>query len=173
MTFGNTRHEGIKIFGDDPMRIKNSTKESFYLLEFAGMTMRKSFLVCIFLSLLISLSQLTVRAIMQYAHPAAMPLHSLAAQFTGLQSTLAHIPRAGYYTDKNMELPLAIAQFEQAQYVLAPTVLELNNTALPLVIFDCTSPAIALAKIKTLGFQPVSANDSGIVLALNPNGAKP
>ncbi len=161
MTFGNTRHEGIKIFGDDPMRIKNSTKESFYLLEFAGMTMRKSFLVCIFLSLLISLSQLTVRAIMQYAHPAAMPLHSLAAQFTG------------YYTDKNMELPLAIAQFEQAQYVLAPTVLELNNTALPLVIFDCTSPAIALAKIKTLGFQPVSANDSGIVLALNPNGAKP
>ena len=54
-----------------------------------------------------------------------------------------------------------------------PTVSRLARTALPLVIFDCTSPAIALAKIKELGFQPISANDSGIVLALNPNGAQP
>ena len=117
--------------------------------------------------------QLSIRTIQEQTHPQATQLHSLAAQFSGLQPVFAHVPRAGYYSDKNMDWPLAIAQFEQAQYRLAPTVLELNNTNLPIVIFDCTSPAIAMAKIKELGLVPVSASNTGIILALNPKGAQP
>ncbi|MBI4308715.1 MAG: hypothetical protein HY591_00115 [Candidatus Omnitrophica bacterium] len=125
------------------------------------------------LSALISLVQLTGRTIQQQTQRPAMPLHSLTEQFMGLEKAFAHAARAGYYTDKNMEHPLAIAQFEQAQYVLAPTVLELNNTSLPLIIFDCTSPAAALAKIKELKLIPVSANNTGIILAVNPRVNKP
>ena len=124
-------------------------------------------------SALFSLMGLVVRTFTQITNPSKTPLHSLSAQFQGLEKVFAHLPRAGYYSDKNMEIPLAIAQFEQAQYVLAPTVLQLNNTSLPLVIFDCTSPAVAMAKIKELKFVPISASNTGIILAANPQGANP
>ena len=67
-----------------------------------------------------------------------------------------------------MEHPLAIAQFEQAQYMLSPTVLDLNNTNHPLVVFDCMAPQTNMAKIKELGLEPVSINNVGIILAYNP-----
>ena len=121
------------------------------------------------LSAAVSTVELAGRSLNHYLHPSPAPLHSLAAQFIGLQKVFAGVSRAGYYTDKNLDFPIAIAQFEQAQYVLAPTVLELNNTSLPLVIFDCTTPAIALAKIKELNLTPVSASNTGIILAMSPS----
>ena len=98
----------------------------------------------------------------------SIPLHSLIYKFTGLEKVFKGLRYAGYYTDKNTEEPLTIAQFEQAQYVLAPTVLVLNRTDYPLVLFDCTTPAMALKKIQELGFKPLSAN-AGIILAVNPS----
>ena len=119
-------------------------------------------------SILISLIQLSLRTIGEQSPGAQMGLHTLAYQFIPLQNIFKNIPRAGYYTDKNLEHPLAIAQYEQAQYVLAPTVLELGNTQLPLIIVDCTTPQIALEKIKKLKLTPISASPSGIILAVNP-----
>ena len=130
----------------------------------------KIILALLLLSAFLSFTGSTLRAISQQAHPAAFPLHSLAAQFIGLEKVFTGLPRAGYYTDKNMDIPLAVAQFEQAQYVLAPTVLELNNTSLPLIIFDCTTPQISMNKIKELKLTPVSFSNSGIILAVNPKG---
>ena len=112
--------------------------------------------------------QWTGQTIARSQNPAAVPFHSLGFQFMGLEKVLAGQTYAGYYTDKNMDLPLAVAQFEQAQYMLSPTVLDLNNTSHPLVIFDCTTPAAGMAKIKELGLQPVSASNTGIILAYNP-----
>ena len=83
---------------------------------------------------------------------------------------MAHI---GYYTDKNIDETLAIAQFEQAQYLLAPTILDLNNTSTPLIIFDCSDPKIAMTKIQELGLTALSANNYGIVLAYNPHAGAP
>ena len=115
-----------------------------------SLNIKNTILALLFLSVLISVLQLTGRTVQQQAQAPGTALHSLAEQFMPLQKVFANVPRAGYYTDKNMDIPLAVAQFEQAQFVLAPTVLELNNTNLPLVIFDCTSPAIAMQKIKEL-----------------------
>ena len=112
--------------------------------------------------------QWTGQTLARLQNPSAIPFHSLGFQFMGLEKVLANQSYAGYYTDKNMENPLAIAQFEQAQYMLSPTVLDLNNTGHPLVIFDCTSPAAGMAKIKELGLQAVSINNVGIILAYNP-----
>ncbi len=134
--------------------------------------MRTVFLTLLALSAGLSLLQLSIRTYTQLTQPHRMQLHDLAAQFAGLQPLFAHIPLAGYYTDKDMALPLSIAQFEQAQYMLAPTVLELNNTSLPLVIFDCTTPETAVAKIKELGLVPLSASNTGIILAENPKGER-
>lgn len=134
------------------------------------LTKQKFFLGLFLLSTLLSTISLGARTINQLTHPSTMPLHSLSAQFEGLQKVFANVPRAGYYSDKNMDIPIAIAQFEQAQFMLAPTVLELNNTSYPLIIFDCTTPQIALAKIKELKLTPISASNTGIILAANPLG---
>ena len=126
----------------------------------------KIFFIIVFGShILLSLFQLTMRTIDDQSSKAHMALHSLSYQFVPLQNVFKNIPRAGYYTDKNMEHPLTIAQYEQAQYVLAPTVFEIGNTALPLVLFDCTTPQFAREKIKELKLLPITASPTGLVLA--------
>ena len=103
----------------------------------------------------------------QWTQNPSVPLHSLGYKFLGLEETFKNVRYAGYYTDKDIETPLNIAQFEQAQYTLAPTVLVLNRTNYPFVLFDCSSPALALDKIRELGMQPLKTN-AGIILAFNP-----
>ena len=100
-------------------------------------------------------------------HP-TVPLHSLGYTFIGLDQMLKNVPAIGYLTDKNIESPLTIAQFEQAQYVLAPTMVMLNQSNYPFVILDCSTPEIAMAKIQELKLQPLKMN-KGIILALNPS----
>ena len=130
--------------------------------------MRELMLSLLVLSAVFNAGQLTLQLLDNQKKSSNFQLHNLADQFKGLETIFEHVRTAGYYTDKNIEHPLVIAQFEQAQYILAPTVLALNHTNYPLVIFDCSSPSVALNKIKELGFQPLKASQSGIILALNP-----
>lgn len=101
-------------------------------------------------------------------NPAKAPLHSLGDKFKGLETLFKNERIVGYYTDKNIEHPLVIAQIQQAQYLLAPTVLDLTTMQHPFVILDCSSPQAALSKIQELGLQPLKANNFGIILAANP-----
>ena len=127
------------------------------------------FWVLLILAALFNLYHAYAQAISQLQDRKTIPLHSLGFQFMGLENVFKGIRTVGYYTDKNLDNPLAIAQFEQAQYMLAPTVLELNHTQYRWVIFDCTSPKVALEAIQHLGFNPMKINH-GIILAFNPNG---
>ena len=139
----------------------------------ANFSRTKIFWAFVCLVIALNAAQWTTQTMARLRNPPTIPFHSLGFKFMGLEKVLGNMRYAGYYTDKNMENPLAIAQFEQAQYMLSPMVLDLNNTKYPLVIFDCTSPQTALAKIKELGLQPVTANNDGIILAYNPHSAKP
>ena len=130
--------------------------------------MTKVILVLLILCTSFNSVQLTLQVLAHQIHPTAFPLHSLGNQFKGLEIILGSQRKVGYYSDKNMDNPLAIAQYEQAQYQLAPTVLDLNNTQYPFVILDCTTPEAAINKIKELGLQPIKVNNQGIVLAINP-----
>src|SRR5476651_596200 len=128
----------------------------------------------IFLSLLIlaaafNLFTAYTQAITQIQDHTTIPLHSLGFQFMGLETVFKGVHTVGYYTDKDLNNPLAIAQFEQAQYMLVPTVLDLNHTQYHWVIFDCTSPQVAMEAIQRLGLTPLKVNH-GIILAMNPNG---
>lgn len=129
------------------------------------------FYICVLLSCFFSLSLDYARALSQLKDRTTVPLHSLGIQFMGLENVFKGVRTVGYYTDKDLENPLAIAQFEQAQYMLAPTVLDLNHTGYHWVIFDCTNPRTALEMIKVLGFMPLKINKQGIILAFNPEGA--
>jgi hypothetical protein len=109
------------------------------------------------------------QAIHQLGDRTTIPLHSLGFQFIGLENVFKDVRTIGYYTDKDLDNPLSVAQYEQAQYMLAPTVLDLNHTPWHWAIFDCTSPQAAMEAVKRLGFTPLKAN-RGIILAYNPNG---
>ncbi len=100
-------------------------------------------------------------------------LHHLAKQFKPFLPLLIKVRAAGYYTDKNIEHPLALAQFQQAQYALAPTVLNLNQTHYPWVIFDGTTAEATIAAMKELQFNPIAVGPSGIILGLNATHSPP
>jgi len=131
-------------------------------------TLRKFLFVCLILISAFDLLQAYAQAITQLQDRTTIPLHSLGFQFMGLENVFKGVRTVGYFTDKDLNNPLAIAQFEQAQYMLAPTVLDLNHTQYHWVIFDCTSPQVAMKTMQQLGLTPLKANH-GIILAFNPN----
>lgn len=128
--------------------------------------LKRIFIVLLFIAAAFNFLQAYVQALGQLQDRTTVPLHSLSYQFMGLESVFKNVPVVGYFTDKNLNNTLAIAQFEQAQYILAPTVLDLNQTKYHWVIFDCTSPQVALDAIKHFGFTPLKINH-GIILAYN------
>ncbi len=130
--------------------------------------MHKVFVLIFFILIAINVIQLTTQVIHHQQHSKDLQLHNLGDQFKGLEQIFNKMPKVGYYTDKDLNNTLAIAQFEQAQYHLAPTVLDLNHTDYPVVIFDCTTAQIAMEKIKELGMTPVKASNFGVIIAINP-----
>ena len=89
-------------------------------------------------------------------------------KFSGLKDILKNEDYIGYYTDKSMDKRLDAAQFAQAQYVLAPTILDINNTNHKYILFDCSAPLVAIEKIKKLGLTSIRKNQFGIILTKNP-----
>ena len=67
-----------------------------------------------------------------------------------------------------MDLIANSAQFAQAQLVVAPLIMDLNNMEHEFILFDCTSDEKALAKIKEIGAVPVKRNRYGLILARRP-----
>jgi hypothetical protein len=131
--------------------------------------LRAFFLICLISAAVFDLCQAYFQAFVQLRDRTTIPLHSLGFQFMGLENVFKGIRTVGYYTDKDLGNTLAIAQFEQAQYMLVPTVLDLNHTQYHWVIFDCTSPQAAMGAIQRLGFTPMKIRN-GIILAYNPDG---
>ena len=131
--------------------------------------LKSIFFICLFFAAGINLLLAYAQAIGHLEDRTSIPLHSLGYQFMGLENVFKGIRTVGYFTDKNLDNPLAVAQFEQAQYMLTPTVLDLNHTQYHWVIFDCTTPQVAMETIKNLGFTPLKIRN-GIILAYNPNG---
>ena len=94
-----------------------------------------------------------------------VPYIFMGNKFLGLKAILKDAKSIGYYTDKNLDDNKPALQFAQAQYTLAPIILDLNNTNHSFVLFDCSSEEIALQKIKEAGLVPMKKNQFGIILA--------
>jgi hypothetical protein len=118
---------------------------------------------------LYSISQETFKTIKILQHRQRVPYVFLGDRFRGIENFVGQAPYIGYFTDKNLDDNRSARQFAQAQLVLAPSILDLNNTGHEFIIFDCTSPAVAMAKIQEIGAKPLKANPYGIILARNPS----
>ena len=71
----------------------------------------------------------------------------------------------GYFTDRDQNLDETAAEFAQAQYAIAPTILDMNYQKHELILLDCTDETVAMAKVKELGAIPLKRNKFGIILA--------
>ncbi len=99
------------------------------------------------------------------AKRAQRPYFFLGAKFFGISPALRKEAYVGYVTDKDLDDRIAAMQFSQAQLVLAPTILDLNNTTHKFSIYDYTSPVQALKDIKAAGLYPLAHNRFGLILA--------
>jgi hypothetical protein len=96
-----------------------------------------------------------------------MPYIFMGIQFSGLKDILKNISHMGYYTDKDMDNRADALQFAQAQYTLAPIILDFNNTNYEYILFDCSKEEIAFKKMVETGAVPIRKNQFGIILARN------
>ncbi|MFA5087549.1 MAG: hypothetical protein WC552_00780 [Candidatus Omnitrophota bacterium] len=86
-------------------------------------------------------------------------------QFAGLDDIFRDVEYVGYYTDKDLDVRKNAAQYAQAQYVLAPVVLDKDYEKYEFVLLDCSSEEKAWEKIRELKLMPIKKNRAGIILA--------
>ena len=100
-----------------------------------------------------------------------MPAQFPGLKFSGLKEILtgfADVSHIGYYTDMSLDdIPPAM-QFSQAQFVLAPIILDLDYKQHEFILLDCSSEKVALRKIKELKAIPLKKNAFGIILIRKP-----
>src|SRR3989338_384168 len=87
-----------------------------------------------------------------------VPFYFYGAKFNGLNQFLKETHFLGFYTDRDMADKNHAAQYAQAQYALAPLILDLNYSKHEYILFDCTSEDVAMKKIKEMGLLPLKRN---------------
>ena len=97
-----------------------------------------------------------------------IPFVFLGYKFAGLDQFLKDEKYIGYYTDGDTKDAGIIEEYSQAQFVLAPLILDLNNTSRRFTIFNCSNETVALKKIQELGLRPFKRNNLGIIVARTP-----
>ena len=85
--------------------------------------------------------------------------------FADFKSYLLGQPAVGFITDKDISAENNDGKFLEAQYILAPTRLDLNNPNHAFIILDCTSMLTALDMMNDLNAEPVTVNSYGKILA--------
>jgi len=96
------------------------------------------------------------------------PYLKIGYKFKGLDRFINDAEFIGYYTDDDLSENEPGKLFSQAQYVLAPTILEENNTDHQFVLFVCSNEINCLNKINELNATILGRNQFGIIIAEIP-----
>jgi len=86
------------------------------------------------------------------------------SQFSSFKKELVGIKRAGYLTDKDMSRKNNDGFFLQAQYYLAPTILELNKVNDEFNIIDSLDLTFIISTMRSLNSKRVANNEFGQAL---------
>jgi hypothetical protein len=71
----------------------------------------------------------------------------------------------GYLTDRNIDTDAVSMRFTQAQFTLAPTILDFNNPQHHFLLLDFQDPKQAIAKAQELNARPLKLSPQGILFA--------
>ncbi|MGE0267947.1 MAG: hypothetical protein AB7S78_05790 [Candidatus Omnitrophota bacterium] len=103
-----------------------------------------------------------------------MSHQTIGHQFAGLDEFTKGIRYIGYVTDEDITRDDAAHKlFAHAQYMLAPSILDLNNYRHEYLLFVCSDEIYAWKKIKQLDAEPLRRNKYGMILVRNPRGISP
>ena len=146
-----------------------TNKSSSSPTSFLNLKLKHYYLLAIAIIILANSIQLTEEIIklnkIRKYQPYSFPGH----QLLGLSSFLENSQYIGYYTDKNLSNNLNARQVAQAQYILAPIILDLNNIHHRYVLLDCTTLQKAWTKTKESNLVPYKISKTGIILTRNPD----
>lgn len=102
-----------------------------------------------------------------------MPRQMVGREFAGLAQFTQGMRTIGYITDEDItKNDAAHKLFAHAQYMLAPSILDLNNLDHEFILFVYSDEQKALEKINALNLQPLKRNPFGMILARNPGGKR-
>ena len=124
-----------------------------------------AFLTLLVLVILINLQPLCVELDKVYHNRKILPYNLVGYKFLGLEEFIGDETFVGYYTNENMDDKNPQKMFAQAQYVLAPTVLDFGNFNHRYIIFACSSQEEALRKMNEIDAEPLVRNQYNIILA--------
>lgn len=93
------------------------------------------------------------------------PIGFSGIKFSGLSEVLNKETRIGYVSGQNIRETGPLAEYEQAQYMLAPVILDVERPAHKFVIINCSNDESALAILKKLNARPLLRNQFGVILA--------
>jgi len=87
-------------------------------------------------------------------------------QFFHIKEKLGQLKQIGYLTNKDMTREHNDGIYLQAQYFLAPTILDLNNSKYRLLIMDYPNKTFLVYMLRKLRYVPMSENGYGQVLVV-------
>lgn len=94
------------------------------------------------------------------------PVAFAGLKFSGLGEKLKDETAVGYASDLNIKEAGPLAEYQQAQYVLAPVILDIEQPARHrYVLINCSDDTAALKKLKEINARPLLRNQFGVVLA--------
>ena len=91
--------------------------------------------------------------------------HQMIGQkFRGLEEVLKNEKFIGYYTDRPETDDEHEKLIAQVQYVLAPTIVDINNFKHDYILFVCSNDYLALQKMREIGAEPMLFKEPGMIL---------
>lgn len=95
-------------------------------------------------------------------HPIGFP----GIKFSGLTDFLKNERIINYITDLDIKETGPLAEYEQAQFILAPIILDLSNEPHKYLIINCSSDNAARTKLKEWQAKALLRNQFGVILAI-------
>jgi hypothetical protein len=86
--------------------------------------------------------------------------------FAGVKDLINGEKYVSYITDKDLKADKNIAEFSQAQFSLAPVILDLNNPNHRFLIINCESPLRAKTVLQYFHAKPIRQSNLGVILAI-------
>lgn len=142
--------------------------ETISLDKMPFMKPKSIFILALLLVIAVNLAQSFGDLLDLYSKRRKNPFFFSGYIFQGLEKIFKDIKYVGYYTDQSLDENSAAAKFAQAQYILAPTILDLNSTNHEFILFDCSREEIAREKMQEIDAVPLKKNKFGIILARMP-----
>lgn len=136
-----------------------SNKTTINYMNISIKPFKNFFLGCCLVLIIVNAFQLFQKLSPQH------PIYFSGLKFSGLGEILEQESIIGYVSDLDLKEAGPLAEYEQAQYMLAPVVLDVMNPAHKFIIINPSNNTAALDKLKEFNARPLLRNQFGVILA--------